>query len=575
MKTKYILLSAAAMLCLANARSQDPLSREVDVTRAYEPSVQNALKLNILPDMTDTVQVRPDHAYEITPRPLDYGFGVAPLTPARFAAADGTAALPFYAKLGAGGPLRSVADLRYSRASERMDYGVFATHTGRYGKQSNDMGIEESVFGTANHAGAFLDYRLRDDLTVGGEAGFRHRNVTRYGYYYPTAEKPFWLDTSDKFMTQYHLNPYARVALGTDFRSARRFHFRVGAGGDYFTHRYKYDQTNWALDGTVGFRAGSAGMVTVAANLSLSHGQKNFDGNDQTITRLSAGYAFTNNGVDFRLGLGVGSLKTTFGGDRPDEDNFVLLPRVAVEKALDNKGRANLFAELNSTVTGNSYGELARRNPYVYSGQRAIPTLEYRTRAGLRGTVAAIRYAAYAGFTMQRDAALWANAYSGWDTEANGASKPFEGNGGNVFTVVTEDLDFFEFGLDFSANVTNSFVWQGALNLRSLSPDSQPEAWGMPETQFNTTLTYNLRERLYLRAGVEFTGERPMLSLSEDVAPNTLPGQTDLSIGADYFFNKQFGVFVRLTNLLDQDLYTFNRYREPGRGVTAGVKLSF
>lgn len=64
------------MLFVAGADGGIALGREragrktVEVTKAYVPSVEGASKLAVVPDMTDTVKMRPEIDYTITPLSL-------------------------------------------------------------------------------------------------------------------------------------------------------------------------------------------------------------------------------------------------------------------------------------------------------------------------------------------------------------------------------------------------------------------------------------------------------------------------------------------------------------------------
>lgn len=61
------LLYIFLILCLPVAVSAQ-VAKQVEVTKDYTPSVSTAQKMSILPDMTDTVTMRPDIDYTITPR---------------------------------------------------------------------------------------------------------------------------------------------------------------------------------------------------------------------------------------------------------------------------------------------------------------------------------------------------------------------------------------------------------------------------------------------------------------------------------------------------------------------------
>lgn len=561
MRVRMILLTLAVASLTARAAAQN-IQREVDVTRAYEPSVQNALKLNIMPDMADTAQMRPEFNYEITPRPLSYGFAVNPLTAARLAAVGRPVQLPFYAKLGAGYPLQSVADLRYAKAlNERVDFGAFASHYGRYGKIENDMAVKESAFGTDNRVGAFLDFRPAEDFSIRTDLGYNFRNVTRYGYYGLPADKPYY-DLSDDALKQFYHNPYAKVTMGHDFLHPGKINVRVGVGVDYFAERYKYDQFRWDLDALFGFRAGIDGLVTVGVNAGLTGGQNNLKGYKNTLVRGEIAYAYEYDGLRFRLGAGFGGSETTPGEGKEEYSKYVFLPQLTLEKDLFY-GKLTPFLDLRSGITDNSYGELMKRNPYTFSGVTAPNTIGYEARAGIKGTLGSFKYKVYGGYDMLKDNFYWANVqeYSAF---------------GNAFTALTDSLNVFRAGVELQANIVNAVTLYGAFQYSSYDSEGYEFAAGLPEIKADFGVTYNHRNRFYLTAGAGFVGERTMYEYNySTLKTNVIPWQMDLKVGADYFVNKQFGVFLQVNNLLNHDLYEFNRYRELGINGTVGIKLSF
>ncbi|MCD8185078.1 MAG: hypothetical protein LUD68_01045 [Rikenellaceae bacterium] len=244
MNSKPILTGIACLVAGA-ALAQSPIQSEVDVTRAFEPSVQNALKLNVIPDMSDTTQMRMDFQYEITPRPLSYGFAVNPLTPARIAAVGDPERYPFYVKAGLGFPMQSVADVRYAAAvNASTRFGAFISHYGRYSKIENDMSVKEKATKSDNRAGAFIDFNADEDFTISGEIHYDYRTLRRYGYYRQNASAAVF-DLSDEAMKQYFQDGGIRLSIGNSFTDLEKFNFKLDAGLDLFGDRYKYNQMAW------------------------------------------------------------------------------------------------------------------------------------------------------------------------------------------------------------------------------------------------------------------------------------------------------------------------------------------
>lgn len=578
MKNQIIFLLGFVLAAISGAEAQEPLRREVDVTRDYEPAVREFLKLGTTPDMADTAQMRPDFNYEITPRPLSYDFSVVPINPAQFSASR-QVQMPGYLRLGVGYPLQTSADFRYLlKPSDRIGIGLLGNHYGRWAKIENDMAVEEKATATENRAGAWVDFRPVETLFFKLDLGYDYRHVYRYGYFYsdetdghvPLSK----FETSDDVMKQNHRRLKTRLSLGT-LDSEMPVNVRLGMGLESFMDRYRYDQVRFGLDFAVDFRAGANGRASLSGETTLNRGRNNLKGVKNPLGRFDAAYEMRKDGLWLRLGAGFG-----FAENRPaqagrDSSRIVFLPQLILEKELC-EGRVIPFAHIRSTLTDNSYAALVDRNPYLYSGQQAPHTVSYTGRGGIRGTLDdRFRYTVYGGYTLQKDAAFWANAYSGIDSPANAAAWPFYGNQGNVFTVLTDDLNYFEAGIDFQFDLRSALTWTGALNWRSYSADNFAEAWGLPALTASTGLSYNHRDRLYLNAGIAYTGKRHMVSHLTQALSNQLPGQADLTFGVDYFVNRQLGVFLQLNNLLNQKLYEFNRYPELGLNGLIGIKLSF
>ena len=122
MKTNKAILCAAVALTFLPARAQQPggdLNREMEVTREYEPSVNAASKLGVKPNMVDTVALRPEVDFSVTPRPVTRGFGVTPIKPVQVNLDDYRTFGPLYVKAGVGAPLQSVLDAYFSSTQKR------------------------------------------------------------------------------------------------------------------------------------------------------------------------------------------------------------------------------------------------------------------------------------------------------------------------------------------------------------------------------------------------------------------------------------------------------------------------
>ena len=105
---KMLIVAALAAVLPQLAAAQ--VEKQVEVTKAYVPSVEGASKLAVVPDMTDTVQMRPEIDYTITPLSLQTTLATRPIRPATVTYWEFNRPLPFYLKVGMGYPFNSVLD---------------------------------------------------------------------------------------------------------------------------------------------------------------------------------------------------------------------------------------------------------------------------------------------------------------------------------------------------------------------------------------------------------------------------------------------------------------------------------
>ena len=141
---KRMLFVAALMAALPWGASAQ-VEKRVEVTKAYVPSVEGASKLAVVPDMTDTVKMRPEIDYTITPLSLQTTLATRPIRPATVTYWEFNRPLPFYLKAGMGYPFNSVLDFYASSQNPGTGYVVgYVNHEGRYSKIGNDFGVKNN-----------------------------------------------------------------------------------------------------------------------------------------------------------------------------------------------------------------------------------------------------------------------------------------------------------------------------------------------------------------------------------------------------------------------------------------------
>ena len=94
-------LAAGVLTAQEDAAS---ITQRIEVTRQYVPELGEAQKLDFPPRMADTVTLKPDISYAITPTPWKSVFDTEPIAPVAISTAEYRHQRPFYLMLGGGYP---------------------------------------------------------------------------------------------------------------------------------------------------------------------------------------------------------------------------------------------------------------------------------------------------------------------------------------------------------------------------------------------------------------------------------------------------------------------------------------
>ena len=214
-------LYSCLMLCLPVAVSAQ-VSKQVEVSKDYTPTVKTAQKLTIIPDMTDTVKMYPDIDYTIEPRSYETSLLVENFKPATITYWDYSRRKLLYTKAAMGAPLASQLDAYVSTYNKDKGYAMaYVNHLGDYRNRYALNGIDRVTSNTAEmsnriggRAGVFWGPRVLE-LDVAYDDELRHR--------YPTTGQKIHFGELE-----------GRLRFGDDFTDLERWNFNIEVGGGVF-----------------------------------------------------------------------------------------------------------------------------------------------------------------------------------------------------------------------------------------------------------------------------------------------------------------------------------------------------
>lgn len=567
MKLRLIGL-CAVLLTAWTAQAQ--VAKQVEVTKAYVPSLEPATKLHIAPDMTDTTQLRPEIDYTVTPLSLETSLSTRPIRPATVTYWEFNRPQPFFLKAGIGYPLQSVLEFNASTQNPGTGYALgYLQHEGRFGRVKNDFGVKNYATRMTNRVGgaAGLYWGRR---VVEADLNYRLRRDCRYGMYYPKGS-PI---PGDKL---HYSDANFAVRLGDDFLNLQRFNFEVALHGSLFMDNsdplFELQKSNQMDLGAKlrMARAWRSGRFDVRAAYRLMDGRKGLKGYDEQLLMAGLSYGVTRSRLLLEVGADFYHDRIRRMEQEREAENYIL-PALKMEWSLARKA-LKPFVNLESGFSTNDFRSLTEENPYLLTALwGAKPTIDYDLKAGLKGSFGRDRFAyrLYVQLLHRRN-------HNYWVMPVLHTAMPTHYFGGWM-TLCQDDLSAAGLGGELSYRPTTSLLFEVSALLRSFE-----EEGSLPVAQPELTGAFGMRYehpkfRLGVRAAV--VSECAWAYVSTD-APYQVKGRfespfaVDVQLDFEWIFSPTITGFIEGRNLANQSLYRFANYPEYGINALLGVKMSF
>lgn len=565
------------------------VDKRVEVTKDYRPEVSEAVKLPIAPDMADTVKMRPEIDYTITP--LMYSTELVTtrnIKPATVTYWNFNRPTNFYLKLGVGYPINTVGDFYMSTHNVRTGYLMAAAnHYGEFGKMANFFGDRRNAMKSSTRArvagGLYWGkHMFEGELAYGSEVAGR----------FAAPLSALSTDGSDPNLKAEYEDFTLKLRLGDDFVDLSRTNFNVEFKGAFFNNKsdwsaadYNLQQFDFGADAKVGRRFGRH-YVEADAGINALRGIKDLHSRNNTAS-VGLRYGYTSNRVELLLGADYARDWSSAG----DGKNYIL-PVLKLELDVTNNDAVIPFVEAEGTLRNNDYYYLSRETVYVGfdESMQSLPnTLTYDIRLGLTGKFGRGRlgYRLWAGMSFAKDELYWYNYNYEWLMARTG--------GENAVSLNLE-LDYRPIdGLLLSAGVHGRFF-----NESAEFDDGTPIRNGKSPVDGFFKIRYK-HKKFAVGAYAKMCGAAEWSSVTaavdtragddDVVGPDPLPvpeptpamtvstfrapGYVDVGVEFEWRIKQDWTLFVEGSNLTNSKIYNLAYFREQGIRCTAGFKFVF
>lgn len=563
MNGKHIFALTAGVLLLSVQTLQAQVEKSVEVTKDYRPAVSAAMKLPVEPDMVDTVKLRPEIDYSITPLMFSTELvTVHNFKPATVTYWDFNRPTNFYVKLGAGMPVNTVADIFMSSHNARTGYIMAAAnHHGEFGKIKNWFGDKRTATKASTTGrvagGVYWGKRMFE-----GEFAYDSELARRYA----AKTAPPW---HSRPMAEYE-DFKLKMRFGDDFVDLSRTNFDVNIFGTFY-----HDKSDKAVYANLQqFDFGGGGRLARAFGRHRVEAEAQYHGirgtkalRGETVNKAKAGilYGYTAPVIDFV----AGGYYAYADGDGRGHHRFLPYARILLN--VTNNDAVTPFIELDGTCESNDYYSLARRMIYVdwYDGVSSLaPTFRYDLRFGIGGKFGRGRfgYKLYAGLSYAQNERYWYSYNYDW------------------LRVVTANQGSLSLNFELEYRPLDDLILSAGVRGRFFSDKAKLEGWGMAngKAPVEGWLGGRYRHRKFsVGASATVAGNRWWTLVDDNPSADNrlsnvkMPAYVDVSVDFEWNIKTDWRIFVEGSNLANMKIYTPAYYREQGIRFTAGFKFVF
>jgi len=592
MKTTYfkhiifaVLLGHSVILASAQ-QDTTKLHKEVEVVKAYKPSISDAYKINDMPQIAAPSNQKPTFDYQIKTQPMITNFSIEPVQAAQMVTRSRIPLNQGLLKLGLGNYLTQYGEFFYnSKASRYTNIGLhLKTHLSN-GKIKLDNEDKVKAPNNNNLAEFFVNSNLRSGL-LSTKVFVERKSFRYFGY---TGDK-LTVEEKEMYMPMWDEKqafPRAGLSLSYSKRHDPRanLNFQTGLKYQYFGTKtgQKEHLFNWngLFSAPIDLMEGvlDAGITYSSADSVYTPHAESTGKRNQFVLKANPSAEFTSDMLKFRLGL---NSYTVFEKDQGAD--YLLAPNTRIEFT-PVKNVITVYAGTDGYLEQNNYSVIATENPFVRPDQN-VKNAKYRyiLTGGIRG-----KFTPDFSYGLQADYANIRNQHFYYlnnmeITEASVTSYNLD----NTFDVEYDKVKQFTFGgeLQYALNQEVNIRFQAKYHSYSL--DSLAEAWLKPSFESSASFYFDPEGPVSFTADISFIGQRKALirtTYSDLDVPNaqmtvndeisTLDAIVNLNMGVEYQFSENLSFWGRANNYSFKKYELFPGYTTPRFSMLIGASFTF
>jgi hypothetical protein len=581
MNKQFYISLLFSLMTTVSIIAQQPVNQDVKVVKEYDPTVSDAMKIDMMPVLDDTSTYRPSFNYTILSRAFQTAGEVEPIGAARMAPEKRPMLSNSLIRFGLGTYNSMMGELDYNiLRSKNYALALNLNHQSSWGK----LILEDDNEVDAPYHYTNGDLRFRrffNNVTLSTDLSFLHRQYQYYGLQTLQSENEFLVPGYTDPISGSSLMPDVKQrvsSFGLKLGLASRnidlsdFIWKAGLGFSSYGNRTGVHQNRFDLSTDIHI-PGDALHFNIGAEVAAfktsipdSIGPLFwFRENQTTNVKLFPTVLWDFDFGKMELGLYSAIL---VGGEKEGVD---LAPHAMVELTVA-EGIVSLFGGITGQQHLNDYATIQLENPFV-SPDLNVKSSFYgiNLRGGLKGNFSSkVAFAAQVDYSIFNDEHFYVNRRF---ENADLLLVPHYEQS-NLFGVVYDDGSLLKISGELLVQPDKRLNIKLKGTYFGWNLDTEAKAWHKPESEIKLTGIYHASRGISFDAGITYLGPR-YAKTDDPLQFKTLKSIVDVNAGVQYRINNRWGAWGRLNNLAVAKYYQWNGYPSQGINFMVGTTYSF
>lgn len=585
-KSTKVLCVIAMLGCASGIMAQEEvnkeeknLNREMTLEREYDPSVQDANKVNTLPAVKEPTVKKRAIDYAVFAVPTEPEKQISVLPSGKIMADMDYNKRRGYLNLAAGMNLNINGDFGYHILStEKDNLNVYLSHRSTNGN-IDYIQIDDKVKAKLNDNLGGLNYKHKFEkavFNIGAKYGYSGFNYYGLPVTGNLEEAGTNLDWADRTTNQVNQTIGANIGIESEDEEAP-FGYMVDFDYINFSHKYGADaKSDGPTENTFELKFNlfapfggnqRIGLAGLAEYFSYNLPERcSFENHAEVILNPY----YTIEGDIWNLKLGAKAMIVT-----GENSKFAASPDIAFDVEVADK--TVFYLKADGKLYSNSMYETALVNRYVNPTEELMPSRNWLdANLGIKsGVVPGFWFDVFAGYKITSSDVLYL------------PSRVFEQDGFGNFAEAMSDINTKRFfaGVNLKYNYQKLFEinlkgvynnWKANYGDSWIGGEANAEldrVWGKPTAEINAGVTVRPIDKLAVDVNYYLaTGRYTQLGGYEEVNLNNI---NELNIRGMYNINKTFSVNVQLNNVLFQKYDIYYGYPAQGFNLMGGINVNF